>query len=297
MKEFCPLDELEIFRTEEGVNICQFAGRDIDISIDIADATRETFLSFPEPNFVTPPVEVIVETVCSSSPTEIWFQLSQRSCAASENSQGMGRRRKRSLEEKLTRQLKSKDNSKGASKKASSFKSSSISFSALSNSRDDEKPRSYSSKGGENTRSYSSKGGQNTRSYSSKGGQNTRSYSSKGVVISSLSGVSVAKGGKGSIGKGGKGSAAKGGKGTVAEGGKGSVAKGGQGTVNNIYVSEITEGECKDHCSDIEFPAFIQIYSIDKSKMFFDGEVTENKIFKIGPCEIPNALTVAIYKM
>jgi hypothetical protein len=48
---------------------------------------------------------------------------------------------------------------------------------------------------------------------------------------------------------------------------------------------------------DIEFPAYIQIYSMDKSKMFFDGEVTENEIFKIGPCEIPDALTVAIYKM
>lgn len=310
LKEFCPLDNnLEIYRSEEPFNICQFAGKEIDVSINIADVTRETFLEFPLPNTLpppTPPVQVENENLCTSPPTEIWFQLNQRSCAASENQQGIGRRRKLILQDKLRRDLKSKGISKSASKKSSSYKSyksSSIPFSSLSQSKSSKKLRPSMSKNDTISSLSNSNGSKGGKASSSKGGKASLSTGGK---------ASLSKGGKGSLSKGGKGSPSKGGKESLSKGGKANSSKGGKGTTitgvtpspsskppvevtqNNI---SIAEGECKDHCMDIEFPAYIQIYSMDKSKMFFDGEVTENEIFKIGPCEIPNTLVVEIYKM
>jgi hypothetical protein len=302
LKEFCPLDDnLEIYRSEEPFNICKFAGKEIDVSISIADVNRETFLEFPLPNTLPPPAPpelVENEKLCTSPPTEIWFQLNQRSCAASENQQGIGRRRKLILQDKLRRDLKSNGISKSASKKASSYKSyksSSIQFSSLSKSKSSKKLRPSTSKDGTIISLSNSNGSKGGKASSSKGG--------KGISST---------GGTGSLSKGGKASSSKGGTGSLSKGGKASSSKGGKGTPITGFTSSpsskpvveviennilVVEGECKDHCMDIEFPAYVQIYSMDKSKMFFDGEVTENEIFKIGPCEIPNTLIVEIYKM
>ena len=102
-KIFCPEEELAFRRVAQGIDLCSFAGKEIDANVRITDNLGEKLTArggiiFPEPTIlgantstvvVVPPISAPVSPSCSSKPDSITLKLSKKTCDESSNSQGV----------------------------------------------------------------------------------------------------------------------------------------------------------------------------------------------------------------